>query len=140
MHGFAIAARFFQTKGERSGVVLDQLIALSISKALFQFSNLAFEVVYASQRRALALGGLKALLLYPEYLSPEMHQLSVEFIGGRNDLRFIQRLCGCADKPNCLPGSGEKGHNVHKSSPSVGKGGVGTPDSTFGGNHGEGDA
>lgn len=134
MQRLSIAGRFFYAKGESSGVFLDQLVALNLACLFFKLAHPVFKVVYASQRRALALGGLNAILLHGEYLSPEMCQLSRQFIGGRRDLRFIERLYGSPMRVDGLSESGSQGHQVHEGSPGVDEGGVVTPDSTFGGN------
>jgi len=128
------AGRFFYAKGECAGVVLDQLVTLAFANALFKLSNFAFKMVYASQRRALALSGLKRLLIQGDYLSPEVRDLQSQFIGRRRDLRLIQRLAGCSVCTCGLTEPGNHAHNVHSSSPGIEKGGVGTPDSTSGGN------
>lgn len=92
MHWLSVPGRFFYAKSESSRVVLDQIVAGKISIAFFKLSNLIFKFTYASQRRGLALGGLKALILHGDYLCSDMHELNMKFIGSRRDLRFIQRF------------------------------------------------
>ncbi len=92
VHRLSVLARLLKAKGENSRVFLDQLIALTLSNSLFKLSNSVGQVVIASQQRSLALGGLKALVLHGDYLCAEMHELNLKFIGGRRDLRFIQRF------------------------------------------------
>ncbi|MEN5162602.1 hypothetical protein [Achromobacter kerstersii] len=137
MLGFGSAGRFFHSKGIGARVGFDQGVAVSLGTASFKFSNLVFKLVYASQQRTLALGGLNSILLHGDYLSPKLYELAIQFIGGRNDLRLIQRLCSRTNQTDSLCGRVKRAHDVHKSSPNVEKGGVGTPDSTLRGNAGE---
>lgn len=92
VHRLSVLAGLLKAKGENSRVFLDQFIAFTLSNALFKLSNSVCQVVIASQQRSLALGGLKALVLHGDYLCAEMHELNLKFIGGRRDLRFIQRF------------------------------------------------
>lgn len=136
MNWLAIPARFFKLEGERSRIVFDQIVALSIANLFFKLSYFVFKIVYASQQRALALGGLKAILLHGEHLSPKMYQLSGKFIGGRRDLCFIQRSYSRFVNTDCLADARNQAHNVHKNSPVVDESRVAAADSTTRGNIG----
>lgn len=132
------ASRFFYPKNDRSRIGIMKLVSASISLAFFELSNLSFKVVHASQMRALALGGLKAVLLHDEHLSPQSYQLSVQFIGSGRDLCIIQRAYRRLIQADRLRYSGQQGHRVHESSPNVEKGGAGNPDSALHRNYGGG--
>lgn len=111
------AGCFFYSKGVGAGIGLVQLIALALSVTLFKKSNLVFKLVYASQQRALALRGLNAVLLHGDCRGAELYELSVQIIGGRDDLRLIQSLRSNSDQANSLPSSAKRGHDVHEISP-----------------------
>lgn len=138
MHGLSILARLFKAKGERSRVVLDQLIAFSLGNALFKVAGLVFKFVYASQQRALALGALRILFLHRDDMRQGDRQFHLQFVGGRNDLRFVLKLYGRLVGADCIGDHRKDGGDVHKGSPNVEKGGVGASDSTLRGNLGDG--
>lgn len=68
MLGFGSAGRFFHSKGIGARIGFDQVVAVSLGTASFKFSNLVFKLVYASQQRTLALGGLNSILLHGDYV------------------------------------------------------------------------
>ena len=92
VHRLSISGRLFQAIDERAHKSINKLVARTFANACFKLSNPIFKLIFRSQGRALALGGLKALLLHGDYLSPEMRQLNLKLIGGRRDLRFIERF------------------------------------------------
>lgn len=130
MHWLSVPARFFYAKGIGSGIVLYQVVALTLANAFFELSHSVAQVVIASQQRAFALGGLKAILLHDEHLSPQLYQLSSEFIGGRRDLRFVQRLYSSLVNTNRLADARDQTQNVHKNPPVVDESRVSASDST----------
>lgn len=132
MRGLAIPGRFFYAKCESSRVALDQIVTGKIAITFFKLSNLLFKVTYASQRRCLALGGLNAILLHGQYLSPEMRELNRKFIGGRRDLCFIERLHRRFISTDSVSNACQVANNVHGGLPGGESVGVGTPDSTGG--------
>lgn len=113
MHWLSVCARRFQTVGERSHVDIDQFVAFSLAGFCFKLSNAVAQIVILSQQRALALGGLKALILHGDQLSPEMRELNVQFIGRRRDLRLIHRIGSYLVGGDCLSDSGKQGQYVH---------------------------
>lgn len=130
MRGLAIPGRFFYAKCESSRVVLDQIVTGKIAIAFFKFSHLFFKITNASQCRGLALGGLNAILLHGQYLSPEMHELNRKFIGSRRDLRFIERLHSRFVSTDSVGNASQVANNVHGGLPIGESSGVGTTDST----------
>lgn len=119
MHGFAVLSRFFYAIGDRSGIDLNKLIAVFLARGFFKLSHFVFEVVYASQQRALALNSLRGLLLLGKYMSPGVYELSVKFLGGRNDLSFIERLYGRLEARDCHADASQKGWDAHRNLPVV---------------------
>lgn len=136
MRWLSVPGHFFYAVGDRSGIVLDKFVAGLLACTFFKLSNLVFKVVYASQRRALALGGLNSILLHGKYLSPEAYQLSSDFIGSRCDLRFIERLCCGPVGRNSLRDTRNQTHDVHRNPPVVEEGCVRASDSTARGDMG----
>lgn len=134
MHGFTVPARFFETQGESAGVILHQFVAFTVVDALFKRSNLIFLVVHTSQQRALALGGLNAILLHGDYLGTNLRELHRKVIGSCRDLCVIERLHCSFVRADALADARNDGHDVHKNSLSIVKGGVGASDSTLRGN------
>lgn len=130
MRGLSVPGRFFYNQYEGAGVGLYKFVAGKVSIAFFKLAQPFFEITYASQRRGLALGGLYSLLLHGEYLSREMRELNVQFIGGRPDLLFIARLYRSLHYAGRSRDASQKCNNVHGGLPIGESVGVGTADST----------
>lgn len=130
MHWLTVCGRRLQFVGERAHKDVHKLIAGSLALASFKLSNSVGKIILLSQCRSLALGGLNALILHGDYLSPKMRQLSSDFVGGRNDLRFIERLyCGPV-RTDGLCDARYESNQVHKNPPVVDEGCVRASDST----------
>jgi len=129
----SVPGRFFYQKGIGSGIGFDQFIALKVSIAFFKFSYLFFKITHASQMRALALGGLRSLLLHGEHMGADMRKLNRQFIGSRRDLRIIERLYCRLVGAETLGEGRDHIQNVHGSLLSGDESiGVGATDSTGG--------
>lgn len=92
MQWLSIPGHFFYAKCEGARVVLNQVVAGKISIAFFKLANLFFKVTYASQRRGLAVGSLRGLLVHSENMCTDLRELNRQFIGRRADLCFIERF------------------------------------------------
>lgn len=127
------AASIFKVKHESSRVWLGKLVFVALRGSCLKFSYFIAHVAHQVFCRAFRLGARRQFLLeakanvldidqYPCKTLLNLGDLVIVPIG---DSRFCEVDC-CADARKC-------GHDVHKCSPGVEKGGVRAPDSTFGG-------
>lgn len=127
------AAAILQVKHERSKIWLGKLVLSALRRTFLKISYLLREITYRVFCRTFRVNARRQFLLQAKTNRLDVDQYPCETLLNLGDLVIVPAGNSGFCEVNSCPNARECGHDVHKSSPGVGKGGVRTPDSTFGG-------